>query len=106
MTLVLIGKGFVLGGLTFKNRGNWGSRYICIYTYIYICTYINLFVIVIIHVIYCIATGSVPEFSQKDRSQASLAVSKEGVQLKTKAYIDPAEGWINITDPTGSNQSL
>ena len=34
MTLVLIGKGFVLGGVTFKNRGRWGSR--CIYMYIYI----------------------------------------------------------------------
>ena len=28
MTLVLIGKGLVLGGLTFKNRGHLGSRYI------------------------------------------------------------------------------
>ena len=28
MTPVLIGKGLVLGGLTFKNRGHWGSRYI------------------------------------------------------------------------------
>ena len=28
MTLVLIGKGLVLGGLTFKNRGELGSRYI------------------------------------------------------------------------------
>ena len=27
MTLVLVGKGLVLGGLTFKNRGHWGSRY-------------------------------------------------------------------------------
>ena len=26
MTLVLIGKGLVFGGLTFKNRGHWGSR--------------------------------------------------------------------------------
>ena len=26
MTLVLIGKGLVLGGLTFKNRGHLGSR--------------------------------------------------------------------------------
>ena len=30
MTLVLIGKGLVLGGSTFKNRGHWGSRYIYI----------------------------------------------------------------------------
>ena len=30
MTLVLIGKGLVLGGLTFKNRGHLGSRYIYI----------------------------------------------------------------------------
>ena len=28
MTPVLTGKGLVLGGLTFKNRGHWGSRYI------------------------------------------------------------------------------
>ena len=28
MTLVLMGKGLVLGGLTFKNRGHLGSRYI------------------------------------------------------------------------------
>ena len=28
MTLVLNGKGLALGGLTFKNRGHWGSRYI------------------------------------------------------------------------------
>ena len=28
MTLVLSGKGLVLGGLTFKNRGHLGSRYI------------------------------------------------------------------------------
>ena len=28
MALVLIGKGLVLGGLTFNNRGHWGSRYI------------------------------------------------------------------------------
>ena len=28
MTLVLIGKGLVFGGLTFKNRGHLGSRYI------------------------------------------------------------------------------
>ena len=27
MTLVLIGKGLVLGGLTFKNRGHWGPRH-------------------------------------------------------------------------------
>ena len=27
MTLVLIGKGLVLGGLTFKNRGHLGSIY-------------------------------------------------------------------------------
>jgi len=27
MTLVLFGKGLVLKGLTFKNRGHWGSRY-------------------------------------------------------------------------------
>ena len=26
MTLVLIGKGLVLGGLTFKNRGHLGSQ--------------------------------------------------------------------------------
>ena len=32
MTLVLIGKGLVLGGLTFKNRGHLGSRYIHAYT--------------------------------------------------------------------------
>ena len=31
MTLVLNGKGLVLGGLTFKNRGQLGSRYIYIY---------------------------------------------------------------------------
>ena len=29
MTLVLIEKGLVLGGWTFKNRGHWGSRYTC-----------------------------------------------------------------------------
>ena len=29
MTLVLIEKGFVLGGWTFRNRGHWGSRYTC-----------------------------------------------------------------------------
>ena len=28
MNLILNGKGLVLGGLTFKNRGHWGSRYI------------------------------------------------------------------------------
>ena len=28
MTFVLIGKGLVLGGLTFKNRGHLGSMYI------------------------------------------------------------------------------
>ena len=33
MTLVLIGKGLVFGGLTFKNRGQFGSRYIHIYTH-------------------------------------------------------------------------
>ena len=27
MTLVLVGKGRCFGGLTFKNRGSWGSRY-------------------------------------------------------------------------------
>ena len=27
MTLVLVGKGLVLGGLTYKNRVHWGSRY-------------------------------------------------------------------------------
>ena len=27
MTLVLIGKGLVFGGLTFKDRGQLGSRY-------------------------------------------------------------------------------
>ena len=45
------------------------------------------------------------EFSQ-DWCQASLAVSKEGVQLKTKAYIAPEGFLANITDPTGANQSL
>ena len=30
MTTVLIGKGLVLGGLTLKNRGHLGSRYIYI----------------------------------------------------------------------------
>ena len=34
MTLVLTGKGLVFGGLTFKNRGHLGSRYIYIYTYL------------------------------------------------------------------------
>lgn len=43
------------------------------------------------------------EFSQ-DWCQASLAVSKEGVQLKTKAYIAPEGFLANITDPTGANQ--
>ena len=37
MTLVLIGKGLVLGWVTFKNRGHLGSM--CIY--IYICVYIE-----------------------------------------------------------------
>ena len=32
MTLVLFGKGLVLKGLTFKNRGHWGSRYRYIWT--------------------------------------------------------------------------
>ena len=41
MTLALVGKGLLWGGgLTFKNRGHWGSRYKCItintYVYIYI----------------------------------------------------------------------
>ena len=31
MALVLIGKGLVSGGLTYKNRGHWGARYIYIY---------------------------------------------------------------------------
>ena len=31
MTLVLVGKGLGFGGLTFKNRGHLGSRYLCIY---------------------------------------------------------------------------
>ena len=31
MALVLIGKGLVLGGLTFKNRGQLASRIIYIY---------------------------------------------------------------------------
>ena len=42
MTLVLVGKGRCFGGLTFKNRGSWGSRY----TYIYICilyTYVHVY---------------------------------------------------------------
>ena len=37
MTLVLVGKGLVLRGVTFKNRGHLGSR--CIYIY----THLNLF---------------------------------------------------------------
>ena len=35
MTLEFVGKGLVLGGLTYKNRVHWGSRYI--YIIIYIC---------------------------------------------------------------------
>ncbi len=30
MTLVLMGKGLVLRGLTFKNRGHLGSRYVLV----------------------------------------------------------------------------
>ena len=33
MTRVLLGKGLVLRGLTFKKRGHWGSRYIHVCTY-------------------------------------------------------------------------
>ena len=34
MTPVLIGKGLDFGGLTFKNRGQLGSRYIYIYVHV------------------------------------------------------------------------
>ena len=49
MTPVLIGKGLVLGGLTFKNRGHWGCRYIFIFAYIYLYTYIYIYVYIYIH---------------------------------------------------------
>ena len=30
------------GGLTFKNKGHWGSRYVCVYIYICVCVWIYL----------------------------------------------------------------
>ena len=47
MTLVLIGKGLVFGGMTFKNRGHWGSRYI----YIYIVQLIDKFTVLMISMV-------------------------------------------------------
>ena len=40
MTLVLVGKGLVLRGLNFKNRGHWGSR--CIYCHLLRPRFLNL----------------------------------------------------------------
>ena len=47
MTLVLIGKGLCFGGLTFKNRGHLGSRYIFmvsqLYTHVFVLSAFNTF---------------------------------------------------------------
>ena len=45
MTLVVVGKGLVLGGLTFKNRGHWGSRHTHTHIYIYITWYWYLYIL-------------------------------------------------------------
>ena len=60
--LVLSGKGVVSGGLTFKNRGHWGSRYIYIYISIYIYKYIYICNIIYNIYIYIFLCFSKPFF--------------------------------------------
>ena len=103
MTLVLIGKGFVLGGLTLKNRGHRGSRYmICNmyvyffyihrYTYIihiYIYTYLHIYII----------------YNLDIEIQISRVIPSQNptVQYNNRSWMEGPKSWSGAKKPAKTN---
>ena len=78
LTPILIWNSLVLQGLTFQNRGRWGSRHIHIYIYLHIHVHQNICIVPTIYMytyIYILCKFEVPGLTNHSKATFCLAAT-------------------------------